>query len=143
MAWLQLTQRRLKYLTTLSAFTCEHSNHNTKVSAGLQRTLSCVVQSARWREGLPSRETWAGLRAESLQMPLSSTRPNTRSCIWARAIPNMNTGWAVSGLRAALWRIWGYWWTKKKKKKKICCRSLMLLIKKLLSFEARMVHNTL
>jgi len=28
------------------------------------------------------------------------------------AIPNASTGWAETGLRAALRRTWGYWWTR-------------------------------
>ena len=43
----------------------------------------------------------------------SSTSSRARSCTWVRAIPGTNTGWGMSGLRAALQRrTWGCWWMK-------------------------------
>ena len=62
------------------------------------------------REGMLSRGTQTGLRGGPMWTSWSSIRPSAMSCTWVRAIPNTSTGWAESGLRAALRRrTWGWW----------------------------------
>lgn len=42
-----------------------------------------------------------------------STRPSVKSCAWVGVIPNTDTGWVMSGLKAALWKkTSGCWWAK-------------------------------
>ena len=59
--------------------------------SGTERTLSKlpttpsqVVRSTHWREGMPSRGTWIGLRGGTMQTSRSSTRASVRSCKWVR-----------------------------------------------------------
>ena len=82
-------------------------------SASSPATPGCVVRSACWKEGIPSRGTWTDLRGVPVQTSWSSRRPSARFCTWVRAIPSTNRGWMENGLRAALpRRTWGYWWMK-------------------------------
>jgi len=77
-------------------------------SASLQMTPSWVVQLIRMRDRVSSRETSTGLRGGPMQTSRGSTRPNTRSCTCVGAISNINTGWGMKRLRAALpRRTWG------------------------------------
>jgi len=44
---------------------------------------------------------------------ISSVRPSAESYTWVAATLSINTGWGMTGLRAALpRRTWGYWWLK-------------------------------
>ena len=59
-------------------------------SASLLKTPSFVVWSTCWREGMPSRGTWTGLRGGPVWTSWSSTRPSARFCTWVTAIPRRN-----------------------------------------------------
>jgi len=80
-------------------------------SASLATTPSCVVQSTCLREGMPSRGT---LRGGPVRTSWSSTCPSAGTCMWIGAIPSINTGWRMMGLRAALprrsWGTGGWTW---------------------------------
>lgn len=70
-----------------------------------------VGKSTCWREGMPSRETWTGLRGGPVWTLRSSTRPNARSRTWGKAIPDTN----MVGQRmdwGQLWRPWECWLTR-------------------------------
>ena len=71
------------------------------------------VQLTQQKDGMPSRGTWTSARSGSVWTSWGSTRPSARSCVWVGAIPAINTGCGMKGLRAALpRRAWVYWWMK-------------------------------
>lgn len=56
---------------------------------------SWVVQLIHWRKSMPSRRTLADLGKGPLQNSWSSTKPSTRSCMWAGAIPSISADWEL------------------------------------------------
>lgn len=85
-------------------------------SAALLNTQGCVVPLTCWKQGIPSRRTFIGLRGESVQTLQNSAKPSARSCALVKEIPSKNKGWAESGIRAALRRrTCGCWLTRSSK----------------------------
>lgn len=61
---------------------------------------------------MPSWATLTGFRGGPVRISVSEGK-KAKSCIWLLTIPNVDSHWAKSRLRATLSRTsWGYWWMK-------------------------------
>ena len=78
-------------------------------SASLLTTPNWVMWLTHWREEVPSRGTWIGLRSGLMQTSWNSMGLTARSCRCVGTIPSKNTNCVGNSLRAALSRrTWGY-----------------------------------